>query len=109
MIQDLLLVKRLDPRSVFCFACDMGGIRNDQSMKDLLETYLSWARNLMPNQRLVIFLDEVTYTENWAIGLKVVADQGKLANVTVIATGSHAVIKTWRRANARAAWHRNRS
>lgn len=91
MIRDLLLLRNTDPRSVFCFACDMGGIRNDQSMKDLLETYLSWARNLIPNQRLFIFLDEVTYTENWATGLKVVADQGKLANVTVITTGSHAV------------------
>lgn len=91
MVQDLLLVRKIDPRSLFCFACDMGGIRNDQSIKELLETYLAWARNFITNQRLIIFLDEVTYTQNWATGLKVVADQGKLKGVTIIATGSHAV------------------
>ena len=91
IIRELLLEKKVDPRRAFCFACDMGGIRDDQSIKDLLETYLSWVRNLIPDQRLFILLDEVTYTQNWATGIKVVADQGKLRGVTLIATGSHAV------------------
>jgi hypothetical protein len=35
-----------------------------------------------------MFLDEVTYTPEWAIGLKVAYDQGLLQGVTIIATGS---------------------
>jgi len=91
IIKDLLLKDKVDPRTVFYFACDQGGIQNDRSLKDLLETYIDWTRETVKKQRLYIFLDEVTYTKKWSTGVKVVADTGRLKNAVVIATGSHAI------------------
>jgi hypothetical protein len=76
-----------DSRRCFYFACDEGGIRDEKELKNLLETYISWARRDI-SDKLYIFLDEVTYTKNWATGVKVIADRGKLQKITLIATGS---------------------
>jgi len=54
---------------------------------DLIKTYLIWIRKEI-KERVWIFLDEVTYTPGWAIGLKAAYDQGLLQQTTVIATGS---------------------
>lgn len=91
LLKELLLKDKRQPKTVFYFACDEGGIGGDQELKDLLQTYISWVRSDLPQQRLSIFLDEATYAKNWATGVKVVGDRGMLQRVTVIATGSHSI------------------
>lgn len=82
-----LLNKGIDPKRILYFAFDFGGINNEQEVLDLIKTYLSWIRK-EAKERVWMFLDEVTYTPEWAIGLKVAYDQGLLQGVTIIATGS---------------------
>jgi len=85
-----LLKQGINPKRIFYFALDIGGLRNEQEVLDLINTYLSWIRKEVKD-RVWIFLDEVTYTPNWAIGLKTAYDQGFLRKVTCIATGSSSI------------------
>lgn len=82
-----LLERDIDPRRVFYFAFDIGGVRNDRDVLDLLKTFVGWVRRYT-DDRLWILLDEVTYTPQWSIGIKAAYDLGILKNVTLIATGS---------------------
>lgn len=82
-----LLSKGIDPRKMLYFAFDFGGISNEREVLDLIQTFLGWIRK-DSKERVWMFLDEVTYTPEWAVGLKVAYDQGLLQGVTVVATGS---------------------
>lgn len=82
-----LLNKGIDPRRILYFALDFGGINNEQEVLDLIKTYLGWIRK-EARERVWMFLDEVTYAHEWAIGLKAAYDQGLLQGVTIVATGS---------------------
>lgn len=82
-----LLNKGIDPRRMLYFAFDFGGISNERVVLDLIQTYLGWIKK-DTKERVWMFLDEVTYTPEWAVGLKVAYDQGLLQGVTVVATGS---------------------
>ena len=79
-----------DPRRILYFAFDIGGLRNEREVFDLIKTYISWVRDIT-KERVWIFLDEVTYTPNWAVGLKAAYDGGLLRKVTCIATGSSGI------------------
>lgn len=85
-----LLSKGVDPRRILYFALDIGGLRDEREVQDLIKSYLSWVRKEIKD-RIWIFLDEVTYTPGWATGLKVIYDQGLLEGVTCIATGSSSI------------------
>lgn len=85
-----LLNKGINSNRILYFAFDFGGLNNEQDVLDLIKTYLGWIRKEQ-EERVWIFLDEVTYTPGWAIGLKVAYDQGLLQKVTIIATGSSAL------------------
>jgi predicted AAA+ superfamily ATPase len=81
-----------DPRSLLYLDCELAGIAKPQDLIESLTAYLTWSREVRPAaSRRVLFLDEVTYARDWAIALKGLIDQGRLARTTVIATGSHAV------------------
>jgi len=82
-----LLQKGIDSQRILYFAFDFGGINNEQKALDLIKTYLSWIRKRI-KERVWMFLDEVTYTPDWAVALKAAYDQGLLQKVTVVATGS---------------------
>ncbi|MFQ5796535.1 MAG: ATP-binding protein [Candidatus Bipolaricaulia bacterium] len=80
------------PRSLLYLDCELAGITKPRELVDAITAYLAWSRALRPStERHVLFLDEVTYIHDWAIGLKGLVDLGQLAGATVIATGSHAV------------------
>ena len=82
-----LLNKGIDARRILYFAFDFGGINNDREVLDLIKTYLGLIKKEL-KERVWMFLDEVTYTPEWAIGLKAAFDQGLLQGVTIITTGS---------------------
>ncbi len=82
-----LIDNKRNPSNILYFAFDIGGIKDDTEVLDLIKTYVSYARR-KSNTRLWLFFDEVTYTPNWSIGLKAAYDLGLLENTTIIATGS---------------------
>jgi len=76
---------------IFYFAFDIGNIKDDNEVAELIHTYINFARSDFKERRLWLFLDEVTYTPNWAIGIKRAYDSGLLQNATLILTGSSAL------------------
>jgi len=92
LIKQLITSVVADPRSIFYFAFDIAGLRDATEVKDALSSYIKWARSLhIEKSRLWILLDEVTYTPDWAVGIKAVYDLGLLHGCTVLATGSSAM------------------
>ena len=90
LVKRLIFERGVEPRRVFYFAFDIGGIRDDKEVFDLLKTYLSWVRR-ETRERLWIFLDEVTYTPQWSTGIKAAFDLGLLKRVTLVNTGSSSI------------------
>lgn len=83
------LVPRLaSPRQVTYFALDTGDVRAHRDLLDLIRTCVE---RHPPGTRVVLLLDEVTFCEDWALGLKAAFDLGLLAHATVVVTGSHAI------------------
>ncbi len=88
-----LLIKKMiedgiDGRRLFYWACDM-----EQGPKDLhrlLNNFIDTTRPVY-NERLYIFLDEISAVKNWQNTIKYMYDLGKLENITLILTGSHSI------------------
>ncbi len=85
------LLKNLDSRRIFYFACDASGIEKGSDLAEALKLYISWARSVLPKERLYIFIDEATYLSNWSLGIKATFDLGLLKKTSLIATGSSAI------------------
>ena len=85
-----LIKNGVNPERILYFAFDIGGLKNEQAVHDLIKTYIQWIRRTI-KERVWIFLDEVTYTGGWALGLKTAFDSGLLEKVTCIATGSSCI------------------
>ncbi|MFX0136520.1 MAG: AAA family ATPase [Candidatus Hodarchaeota archaeon] len=88
-----LLIKKLledgiEGRRIFYWRCDL--IQGPKDLVDLINTYIDSTRDIF-NDRLYIFLDEISAVKDWQIGLKYLYDGGKLYNVLVILTGSHTI------------------
>jgi predicted AAA+ superfamily ATPase len=86
-----LIDEHKDPKRAFYFAFDIGNIKDDNEVAGLIHTYINLVRKEFNDKRLWLFLDEVTYTPNWATGIKRAYDSGLLQNTTLIVTGSSAL------------------
>jgi predicted AAA+ superfamily ATPase len=77
---------RIPKKHVFYFSLDR--IEDFNQLYELIDCYL---RNIRPGnpQRLYIFLDEISFVRKWQRGVKALADEGKLKNVTLLLTGSN--------------------
>lgn len=89
IIQTLLRETKIRPEQVMYYSCD-----NLDTYKDfigLLETYLDHISKLnLPEERLYIFLDEVTSVRDWQRGIKHLVDAGRLSKAALVLTGSNA-------------------
>ncbi len=81
------LVEKIPPRQIAYLACDQAHLRDDGDLADALRAILD--RPAAATR--VLLIDEVTHVKAWGVGLKVLADAGKLKGLTVIATGSNSV------------------
>jgi len=90
LMKKLIFEKTVSSRRVLYFAFDIGGIRDDREVFDLLKTYISWVRR-DTKERIWLFLDEVTYTPKWSTGIKAAFDSGLLKKVTLVSTGSSSI------------------
>lgn len=88
IIRDLLLQKGIQGKRIFFWTCDL--VNGPKELASILQTYLEYAR-ASTDQRLFIFLDEISSVKNWQDGIKHLTDTGMLENCTTILTGSHSL------------------
>jgi uncharacterized protein len=86
LIKQLLIEDKVPKKSILYFSLDR--IENFNQLYDLIECYL---KNIRPvySERLYIFLDEISFVKEWQRGIKALADEGVLKNVTLLLTGSN--------------------
>ncbi|MDR0459932.1 MAG: ATP-binding protein [Nitrososphaerota archaeon] len=77
------------PEQIFFYACDL--VNSPKELAEILECYIKGTRKILPNQRLFLFIDEISSVNKWQKGVKAIVDQGLLENCTVILTGSHSI------------------
>ncbi|RLE76490.1 MAG: hypothetical protein DRJ44_03965 [Thermoprotei archaeon] len=83
LIYKLLEVK--DARSIFYFACDE--VSDFRELGEILDNYFSYRRG-WGVKGSIIFLDEITFVEEWFRALKSRIDKGFLRNDVLVVTGS---------------------
>ncbi len=84
MIQKLL-EKEVKPEQIFYFKCDE--LKDYKELHDLLETYFS-IREEFDVKSSHIFLDEITFAEEWFRTIKSLIDEGKFKEDIVFISGS---------------------
>ena len=83
-----LIKNGVEGRRIFYWSCDL--IQGPKEILSLLNGYIDSTRFIY-NNRLFIFLDEISTVKDWQIGIKYLYDRGKLNNTTLILTGSHSI------------------
>ena len=73
----------IEPKNIFFWSCD--NVNNRGELHDILRTYLEWAGS---KGHKLLFIDEVTFIENWEIAYKSIFEEFGLSNKTFIFTGS---------------------
>lgn len=91
-IQHLLHIRAVPPRCILYTDVEGAGLSTHLRLRNAISAYLTWARTSeAADRRLYLFLDEVTGVKDWGIAIRTLHREGVLTNVTVIATGSHAL------------------
>lgn len=81
-----LILDGFDPKHIFHFNCDALA-----SQKDLTDLLIEFDRLSTKTLQTVVFLDEISAVENWALAIKWLADSGILKNKTLFLTGSSSI------------------
>ncbi len=89
-----LLESGYAPRRICYLDVESAGITSYAALLQLLNGYLDWVRDGAggtdrQRERIAILLDEVTIEPQWSTAIRVLADEGRLRNVTLVATGSN--------------------
>lgn len=82
-----LIEKQTDAKNIFFYTCDI--LKSPEELIEIIETYTNWIRKLN-NNRIYIFLDEISTLKNWQKSLKFFIDTNNLP-MTIIVTGSHTI------------------
>ncbi|MFC1612889.1 AAA family ATPase [Patescibacteria group bacterium] len=82
-IKNLLLEKKINPLNLLFFQCD--AIKDFQELIKVLETY---KESLSNKNRFYIFLDEISFIEEWPRAIKHLIDRGDLKNAIIFLAGS---------------------
>lgn len=83
-----LLEKGIQGKRIFFWTCEL--VNGPKELASILQSYLEYAR-ASTNERLFIFLDEISSVKNWQDGIKHLTDIGMLQNCTTVLTGSHSL------------------
>jgi predicted AAA+ superfamily ATPase len=86
LIRKLLLDDKTPKKNVFYFALDR--VEDFNQLYELIDSYLRGSR-AATQDRLYLFLDEISFVREWQRGIKALADDGKLKNTTLLLTGSN--------------------
>lgn len=82
------LIKERDPKSIFYYACDE--LTDHRELGEVLDDYIG-ARNSWGIAKSVIFLDEITFVNEWWRALKSRIDSGDLRKDVIVVTGSASI------------------
>ena len=85
MIRDLL--REINPKRIMYYSCD---ILTEKELISILSIYLGWIRSFT-QERVYIFLDEISSVKEWQKSIKILYDLGKLEKTSMILTGSHSI------------------
>ena len=91
IIKALLLRQKVPPRCILYADIEGTGITSVVRLRNAINNYVAWVRTSYPDQRIYLFLDEITGVPNWGVTIRTLFHQGALTNATVLATGSHAL------------------
>ncbi|HXC24383.1 MAG TPA: AAA family ATPase, partial [Gemmatimonadaceae bacterium] len=91
IIEALLLRQGVPPRCILYADIEGAGITTIVRLRNAINSYVAWVRTSYPDQRIYLFLDEITGVTNWGVTIRTLFRQGALTNATVVATGSHAL------------------
>lgn len=92
VIRRLLQNTDVSPRRILYTDVEAAGLGTVARLRDALSSYVTWARSAVgPDDRLYLFLDEVTGIRDWGTVIRTLYRTDTLKHVTVIATGSHAL------------------
>ena len=83
------LKKGTSPWNIFYYSFDL--CKTPRELVDVVESYNRLTRRMWDKGRRYIFLDEVSTIPNWQKGIKWLSDRNRIANSTVMATGSDAI------------------
>lgn len=83
-----LLREGVQGRRIFYWACDM--VESYERLSAIIEEYIRDARRFSQD-RLFIFLDEISSVKEWQRGIKYLHDKGRLKNCLTLLTGSHSL------------------
>jgi len=83
-----LLRNGVDGRRIFYWACDQ--VESFEKLTSIITGYLEWARRFSED-RLYLFLDEVSAVKDWQRSIKYLYDLSKLKDCLVVLTGSHSL------------------
>lgn len=91
LLIESLLYRNVNPRQICYLDCELAGIRNFKELIDVIDGHIAFIKPALNSRRLFLFLDEITFIRDWAIGIKALSDKGVLEQTTIIMTGSNAV------------------
>lgn len=86
IIRFLLLEKKVPPQNVMFYPGDT--LVDFKELFDLLKTYLDYIRP-RSQQRIYIFLDEISFVKGWQRAVKQLADERQFKKATLLITGSN--------------------
>lgn len=78
----------IDPQRIFFYTCNMTSGKKE--LKDAIEKYINFSRTNF-NDRLYLFVDEITHVKKWQDAIKDLCDSGMLDKTTVLVSGSHSM------------------
>ena len=82
------LLEKREPRSLFFYSCDE--LTDFRELGELVDNYLS-ARKSWGIKSSVLFLDEITFVQEWWRAIKARIDSGALAKDVLFVTGSASI------------------
>ncbi len=91
VVRHLIEVLQVAPRRVLYADVEGAGLTSVLRLRNAVTGYIAWARSAEPDARLYLLLDEVTGVNDWGAVIRALYREGSLTNVTVVATGSHAL------------------
>ncbi len=83
-----ILLRRMDPKAIFYYPCDE--LSDYKELGEVLDDYLS-ARKAWGIRSSYIFLDEITFVEEWWRALKSRIDRGAFKNDVIYVMGSASI------------------
>jgi hypothetical protein len=91
IMRRLLQRDDVKPRRILYSDIGGAGVRDQFDLQKFVGDFIAYVRGRSEADRIYLLLDEVASVEDWGVAIRTLHGRGELDNVTVIATGSHAL------------------